>query len=305
MPLQIVVVPASTKAGRETIRQLLESQRKPLVRGIYRDPSKAPVEFTQHPRFEAKEGNVATGTSLDLSSADAVFYIPPPTYDGTDQGEWATRCAGHVKDAIRQAPNVRRLVLLSALGSHHDHGIGVLRLNHVTDTVLKDAVREVVIVRPGFFQEEFASALETAQADPPVVHSWITPIDHKIPMVSLKDIARTVTNALLAESAKPSPHVTKILGPRPYGALDLKHAVEQATGKAVDLRLVEKEELAAFFGQHGIPEAHVGEFVEFSEACLPGGLIDGATEPDENTVIGETELTDTFRELYAKGAGRA
>ena len=123
MSLRIAVVPASTKAGRETIRQLLAAESKPFVRAIYRDPSKAPSDFAQNPNFEAVKGDVGAGTSLDFSSADAVFYIPPPTYDGTDQGEWATRCAENVKKAIRDAPSVKRLLLFSALGGQHDHGI--------------------------------------------------------------------------------------------------------------------------------------------------------------------------------------
>lgn len=123
MPLRIAVVPASTKAGRETIRQLLETESKPFVRAIYRDPSKAPSGFTQNPNFEATKGDVGTGAGLDFSSVDAVFYIPPPTYDGTDQGEWATRCANNVKRAIQDASSVRSLLLFSALGAQHDHGI--------------------------------------------------------------------------------------------------------------------------------------------------------------------------------------
>jgi uncharacterized protein YbjT (DUF2867 family) len=123
MPLRIAVVPASTKAGRETIRQLLEAESKPFVRGIYRDPSKAPSDFAQNPNFEAVKGDVGAGAGLDFSSADAVFYVPPPTYDGTDQGEWATRCAENVKKAIHDAASVKRLLLFSALGAQHDHGI--------------------------------------------------------------------------------------------------------------------------------------------------------------------------------------
>ena len=124
MPLRIAVVPASTKAGRETIRQLLEAESKPFVRGIYRDPSKAPSEFAQNPNFEAVKGDVGAGAGFDFSSADAVFYIPPPTYDdGTDQGEWATRCAENVKRGIHDAASVKRLLLFSALGAQHDHSI--------------------------------------------------------------------------------------------------------------------------------------------------------------------------------------
>jgi hypothetical protein len=58
-------------------------------------------------------------------------------------------------------------------------------LNHIADKILENAVPQVVGIRPGYFQEEFASAVEEAvKSDPPVLHSWITPADHKIPIVS-------------------------------------------------------------------------------------------------------------------------
>jgi hypothetical protein len=122
MPLHISVVPASTKAGRETIRELLASEGKPIVHGIYRDPSKVPPEFTQQANFTASKGDVGTGDGIDFRASDAVFYIPPPTYDGTDQAEWATKTATNVKNALRDAPSVKRLVIFSALGAQHDHG---------------------------------------------------------------------------------------------------------------------------------------------------------------------------------------
>ncbi|KAK3303716.1 uncharacterized protein B0T15DRAFT_504885 [Chaetomium strumarium] len=308
MPLRIAVVPASTKAGRETIRQLLAAESKPLVRAIYRDPSKAPADFTQNPNFEAVKGDVGAGAGLDFSSADAVFYIPPPTYDGTNQGEWATRCATNVKKAIQDAPTIKRVLLFSALGAQHDHSIGVLHLNHISETTLRDAAQEVIMVRPGFFYDEFAHALEEARAgDPPAFHSWITPVDHKIPMVSLKDIAKFCANALLVGSGKPStssPHLFKLFGPRHYSALDVKEAVEQAMGgKPVELKSVERDQLAGFFGQQ-IPQAHVQEFVDMVTAVLPDGVIEGDFEYDENTVRGGVELGDALRELAAKGTGK-
>ena len=121
--------------------------------------------------------------------------------------------------------------------------------------------------------------------------------------MSLKDIAKACVNSLLAESAKPSPHYSKLFGPRLYSALDLKDAVEQATGKTVKLELVERDQLAGFFGQQ-VPEAHVQEFVDMVTAVLPGGIIEGDFGYDEDTVRGEMELVDTLRELYAKKAGR-
>jgi hypothetical protein len=45
--------------------------------------------------------------------------------------------------------------------------------------------------------------------------------------VGLKDVAENCADALLAETAKPSPHYFKVFGPRAYGSLDLKEAVEE------------------------------------------------------------------------------
>jgi hypothetical protein len=123
MSPHFTIVPASTSSGRETIRTLLASESKPFVRGVYRDISKAPAEFTQNPNFEAVKGDVSTGEGLDFSNSDAVLYVPPPTYDGTDTAEHATRAALHIQKAIQIAPKVKRLVLHSALGAQFDHGI--------------------------------------------------------------------------------------------------------------------------------------------------------------------------------------
>ena len=122
MSPHITVLPASTKAGRETIRALLSSDSKPCVRAVYRDPAKAPPEFLENSNFEAVKGDVGDGDSLDFTGSNAVFYIPPPILDGTNQAEWATRTATNVKNALKKA-NVNRLLILSALGSQNSSGI--------------------------------------------------------------------------------------------------------------------------------------------------------------------------------------
>ncbi|RBR07312.1 uncharacterized protein FIESC28_10718 [Fusarium coffeatum] len=298
MSPHITVLPASTKAGRETIRALLSSNSKPSVRAIYRDPAKAPPEFVQNSNFEAVKGDVGDGDSLDFTGSNAVFYIPPPILDGTNQAEWATRTATNVKNALKKA-NVDRLLILSAIGSQNSSGIGVLCLNHISDEILKDAVPEVIIIRPTYFFEDFAPLLDVAKEDNPTIYSWITPIDYKFPMVGLKDIALSCVNSLLSSPAKPSPHYYKLFGPRAYGANDLKEAVEEITGKKVELKLVEKDQLLDYWKQI-VPEAHAEEFKEMTVAGLGDGVIGKDIKYDENTVVGEQELVDALRALYKK-----
>ncbi|KAF5008238.1 hypothetical protein FDECE_5474 [Fusarium decemcellulare] len=299
MALRITVVPASTKAGKETIRVLLDSESQPIVHGIYRDPSKAPTEHSKHPRFEATQGDVRSGAGLDFSRSDHVLYVPPPTYDGTDEGEFAVQTATNVKNALQVAPNVKRLLLFSTMGSQYDHGIGILRVNHITDKILKDIVPEVVIVKPGYFQENWAHAFETIQADPPVFYSMVTPVDHKIPMVSIKDVGESCAKELLAESKGISPYYYDLYGPRHYSPVDVKAALEDITGKIIDIVPIEKDRLSEFVAQK-VPSAHVQDIVEMTLAALPGGIMSGDFGSDERTVHGRTELAEALRSLYTE-----
>ncbi|KAF5567326.1 hypothetical protein FPHYL_3364 [Fusarium phyllophilum] len=296
MSRHITVIPASTKAGRETIRVLLESESKPTIRAVYRDTSKAPPEFLKHSNFEAVKGDIGDGDSLDFTGSNTVFYIPPPTYDGTDTGDWATRAGTNVKKALQKA-NIHRLLILSAIGAHNSSGIGVLRVNYISDELLKDSVPEVSIVRPTYFHEDWAHLLDAAKEENPTIYSWITPIDYKIPLVGLNDVAENCADALLAETAKPSPHYFNVFGPRAYGSLDLKEAVEEITGKKYELKLVEKDQLLDYWKQI-VPEYYAEEFKEMTTCGLEDGIIAKNFVYDGNTVRGKVELVDALRSLY-------
>lgn len=181
----VTILPASTNAGKATIRALLASPQPPTINAIYRDTAKAPAEFLSHPSFTATQGDVSDASTLDFTDTNLLFYIPPPTYSGTDQGEWATRTANNVRIALeKSAPSSKRLVLFSSLGAQHDRDIGILRLNHITDEILKGTVGDVVVVRPGYFQEGFASMVQGAvESESGVIRSWITPVEYRVPLV--------------------------------------------------------------------------------------------------------------------------
>lgn len=121
MAHHITVLPASSRAGREAILTLLNAKESPPVHGIYRDPAKAPLEFIQNPRFQAVKGDVASDGELNLDKSSAVFYVPPITYDGTEQGEFATKATLKLAKALEKA-EVKRLVLHSVIGAQHSHG---------------------------------------------------------------------------------------------------------------------------------------------------------------------------------------
>ncbi|KAF5562547.1 isoflavone reductase P3 [Fusarium napiforme] len=289
---------ASTKVGKETIRILLASPASLTIRGIYRDTSKAPDEHTSHTNFSSVKGDVASEESLDFSNSDAVLYVPPPTYENIDQSEWAKQTANNVKGALKKS-GVKRLVVLSGLGSQNDHGIGFVRLNHHTDNILKGSVPEVTILQSTHFQEEFEYMFQMPLGDPPTISSWIAPRDFKVPIVSLKDVGEVCAKNLLTKLESPSLQVIKVFGPRAYSSIDLRDMFEEITATKVELRLAQGDDLKAFFRQI-MPEHCIADFMEMIESSLPGGLIAREYEADENTVTGKADMLEVFRELGDK-----
>ncbi|KAK6844216.1 hypothetical protein PG995_014326 [Apiospora arundinis] len=202
--MHIVVVPASPKTGQATIRALLDDPSEPTVTGVYRDVRRVPVEFKEHPRFRAVQGDVADAQSLlDLSdsvfgNADAVATITPPLHAEANPIAKAGELAANLKKAIIGKGRVKRLVYVSSVGAQLENGTGEIRTNYTAEQALIGAAPEVVLVRCAYFMENWAMALETLEAEPPFFYSVMCPADYKIPMVSVRDIGKTCAAQLLA-----------------------------------------------------------------------------------------------------------
>lgn len=125
MTYTVSIIPASTQAGRETIRALLDDPSRPSVRGFYRDPSKAPPAFASRENFTALKADVTKGEGLDFAGSDAVFYVPPPPQQSPEEGtaKFAADAANNVKETVEKAGTVKRLLVFSAIGAQHEHGI--------------------------------------------------------------------------------------------------------------------------------------------------------------------------------------
>jgi hypothetical protein len=61
---------------------------------------------------------------------------------------------------------------------------GEIKTNHEAEKVFEGAAPEVVFVRPGYFMENWAIAMETLVGDDLFFYTTVTPLDFKMPMVS-------------------------------------------------------------------------------------------------------------------------
>ncbi|KAK0387246.1 hypothetical protein NLU13_5559 [Sarocladium strictum] len=295
--MQVTIIPASSSVGRATVRALLASPSQPVVRAIYRDVEKAPEEFRQNPRFQAVRGDVGSG-DLDFGASEAVLYVPPMVVDGSDVDEFATRAATNVKRAIRNAGTVKRLISQSALGSNRE-GNGILRINTITDELLRDAAPRTFIIRPCTFYDTWKPALEAVLKGAGSFESYLSPVDWKVPMVSVRDIASHCVRILLDDVGDLSNDDVWVFGPRLYSSEDVREAIETATGKKVEVKSVPREDLASWWGKH-VPEKYVPELTEFTLFQLEGGAVTADYTYDDKTVRCGRELVEEFREWVSQ-----
>ncbi|KAK8036933.1 hypothetical protein PG991_001247 [Apiospora marii] len=152
---------------------------------------------------------------------------------------------------------------------------GEIKTNHEAEQALMGAAPEVVFVRCAYFMENWAMALATVKAEPPFFYSVISPADYKIPMVSVRDIGRVCAAQLLAAgSAAPgdeNPFIFDLHGPESYSTRDVQRAFEEATGKRIEVKLVQDDQLQGFFRQ-AFKEPMTSLFVEMTRSFLPGGV---------------------------------
>ncbi|KAK1829752.1 hypothetical protein QBC39DRAFT_262294 [Podospora conica] len=297
--MHITILPASPKTAQATIRALLAAGPAVTgIRGIYRDPSRAPAEFTSDPRFEAARGDLGDPASYaaHLEGTDAVFHVQPPLFDPeVCLVEYTRKVAGGVRDAVQKA-GVRRLVVVGSMGAQYERGTGEIISNHVAEGILKDAAPEVVVVRCGYFVENWAAALQTITEG--FFFTTFTPTGLKLPHIAIKDIGQTCADELLAtgKGLKASPYIFDLQGPRKLSSEDVHKAWEEAAGKKLEMKVIPREGLAEFWGAVFPPEV-AKSYVEMNEALLPGGIIVEDPNPTGETRYGKTEAVEVFREL--------
>ncbi|KAK4208481.1 hypothetical protein QBC37DRAFT_296633 [Rhypophila decipiens] len=306
--MQVTVLPACARTSQATIRALLAHPSSPSVKGIYRDPSKAPEEFTSSPRFEALKGDMQDSASLEvgLERSDAVVVTIPPVRDPTiDIIANAARMAGNVKTAVNKTAAVKKLVMVSTKGAQYDHGLGeVLSTLHKAEKILVDTNCEsITFLRCAYFMENWASSIPMVKGDPSFFFSTITPLDWAMPMVATKDIGAACANAALSDSSEASKSKVKAVelhGPKPYSALDVKKAFEEVIGggKDVQVRPIEREALVEFFGQVFRHPTVAKWFGEMMMAATPGGIMVEDPEPTEDYLYGKTGLVDMLRSMW-------
>lgn len=152
---------------------------------------------------EKRGATVREGDMLDeaflrdaLAGADTYFFLPPPDFRSDDMVEEYRRLATVSRDAAR-ASGVARILHLSTLGGHLDREeTGLIRGQHLAETIIREGAPHVLHLRCGFFLENYLGAVATIAAQGAIYFPVAS--DSRYSFVSTNDIAEIVRELLEA-----------------------------------------------------------------------------------------------------------
>ncbi len=282
-----VVVGATGNTGASVAETLLGN--KQAVRVVVRSTEKGAG-------WRAKGAEAAVASLDDVSAltkafegAKGIYVLVPPNYGAeawlTDQRARMDRAAEAV-----QKSGAEHVVFLSSVGGHMAGGTGPIRAASYGEHALEAVVKNITILRPSYFMENWAPVIGAAKAQG-VLPTFIAP-QAKIPMTSTKDIGRIGAEHLMAGGS--GKQIVEIAGPSQYSPDEVASALSQILGKTVTAQLAPLSAVVPTFRSFGFSDEAAKLFEEMYTAFSKGAI---GYEHPAKLVRGTVTLHEALRKM--------
>jgi uncharacterized protein YbjT (DUF2867 family) len=258
-----VIAGANGNTGSVVANTLL-AQGKP-VSVLVRDAQKGRS-------WREKGAQVATASLEDaaalaqaLAGAEGAYLLIPPNYKAADALGSAARVSEALAGAVKTS-GIPHVVLLSSVGAQHAQGTGPIRSLHHAESVIGPAAQNVTFLRPAYFLQNWASAVEGVRSQG-VLHNFLTP-ERKIPMISTVDIGRIAAGCLTAPAH--GRRVLELAGPEDYSPQDIAQTFAATLGKPVKLETHSLDAVIPTFTAAGFSQDLARLFHEMIEGINSG-----------------------------------
>ncbi|MGI9364029.1 MAG: NmrA family NAD(P)-binding protein [Rhizobiaceae bacterium] len=249
--------------------------------------------------WKAKGADVAVAdiTNIDdmikaLEGANGAYFLLPPDLANEDfLGESLKRAEAIVEAA--RAARLPHAVILSSVGAQHREKVGPISTIGHMERLFVAAKIPLSAVRPAYFLENI-NELMPAVLHEGIYPSMILPLDHKIDMVTTKDIGATVADLLLNLPAVPH-RVVELKGAEQYSAEDIADAFSRSLGRQITPVSVPQEAWIDTFKQAGLSQQSAETMAEMHEN-INNGRIEFL---DPNAKRGRIDLTSYIEALVA------
>jgi NAD(P)H dehydrogenase (quinone) len=188
----------------------------------------------------------ATAMTEAFRGMEGVFLMTPPNYDPEPGFPDTQKNSAAISTAI-EASRPGKVVFLSTVGAQVKE-FNLLNNSGMTEAMLRTMPVPVAFLRAAWFMENAAWDLESAKSG--VVHSFLQPLGHPIPMVATEDIAQTAVE-LLNQSWK-GVRIVDLEGPERYSSNDIAAALAAALHTPVRNEVVPRSTWEELFRSQGM-----------------------------------------------------
>ena len=240
----VAVTGVTGKVGRRVARGLLAQGQ--TVRAVVRSLAKGDEWAALGCEVSVASMDDAAAMTEAFRGVDGVFLMTPPNYDPEPGFPDTQRNASALRAAI-EASRPAKIVFLSTVGAQVTE-LNLLNNSGMTEAMLRTVPVPVTFLRAAWFMENAAWDIESAKSG--VVHSFLQPLDHRIPMVATEDIAQTAVE-LLGQSWN-GVRVVELEGPERYSSNDVAAALASALGTPVRNEIVPRSTWEELFRSQGM-----------------------------------------------------
>jgi NAD(P)H dehydrogenase (quinone) len=240
----VAVTGITGKVGSRVARGLLAQGQ--TVRAVVRSRAKGDEWAALGCDVSVASIDDAAAMTEAFRGVDAVFLLTPPNYDPEPGFPDTQRNSVAIRTAIEES-RPAKVVFLSTVGAQVTE-MNLLNNSGMTEAMLRTVPVPVAFLRAAWFMENAAWDIESAKSG--VVHSFLQPLDHRIPMVATEDIAQTAVE-LLGQSWK-GVRVVELEGPERYSADDVAAALASVLHTPVRNEIVPRSTWEELFRSQGM-----------------------------------------------------
>jgi NAD(P)H dehydrogenase (quinone) len=240
----VAVTGITGKVGRRVARGLLAQGQ--TVRAVVRSLAKGDEWAALGCEVSVASMDDAAAMTEAFRGVDGVFLMTPPNYDPEPGFPDTQRNASALRAAI-EASRPKKMVFLSTVGAQVTE-LNLLNNSGMTEAMLRTVPVPVTFLRAAWFMENAAWDVESAKSG--VVHSFLQPLDHRIPMVAMEDIAQTAAE-LLGQTWN-GVRIVELEGPERYSANDVAAALANALHNPVGNEIVPRSTWEGLFRSQGM-----------------------------------------------------
>jgi uncharacterized protein YbjT (DUF2867 family) len=223
-----VVTGATGQVGSSVADYLLKQNKK--VRVVVRSAEKGEPWAKRGAQVAIADVTNRDALAKALKDAEVVFVFNPPNYTSPDMLKDTEEVLDAYVDVLKES-NVERIVGLSSIGGHLEHGTGMIKVSWILESKLKQLDIPTTFVRPPNFYDNWKPQKEMILKNNSIL-SFFLPLDEKIPQVSSIDIGQTIAKAMIADPWK-GIKIIELYGPEEYSVNDVADAFSKVFNKQI------------------------------------------------------------------------